>query len=227
MIDIGANIGDTVLMVKSKSDIPILCIEGENKFISYLHKNISKYKNVFVEESFVGDKKSIKGNYILSGGSGRIIEDDKQTEINFKSLEEILTKYPEFKTCKLLKIDTDGFDCRIIKNEIAFIASVKPVIFFEYDPFFYNKENSINVFDLLSEAGYSRAVFYENTGDYLLTTQLRDKELLADLHYYFSGRNMNRYCDIAVFPVEDDNLADKLRDIEIHYFSQIRNYKIN
>lgn len=228
MIDIGANIGDTAVMVKSKVDIPILCIEGEAKFISFLHRNTKEFQNIFIEESFVGDEKFIKGNYIYSKGSGRIVEEENRSGIYFKTLEQIILKYPEFRKSKLLKIDTDGFDCRIIKNEINFLSENKPVIFFEYDPFLHNKskDDGLSVFDSLLKAGYNSLIFYENTGDYLLTTQLRDKDLISDMHYYFSGRNMERYCDIAVFHNEDSDLVYKLRDREIQYFSHIRNYNI-
>jgi len=227
MIDIGANVGDTVLMVKSKVDIPILCIEGEEKFISLLQRNTKNYQNIFIEKSFVGDKEFISGNYVYSKGSGKIIEGGKQSVINFKTIEKIVSEYSEFKKSKLLKIDTDGFDCRIIKNEIDFLSEVKPVIFFEYDPFLYKSRNdAFGVFDLLLKAGFNTAVFYENTGDYLLTTELNNKNLLSDLHYYFSGRKTERYCDIAVFHNEDDDLANKLRGKEIQYFANIRKYNI-
>ena len=228
IIDIGANIGDTAAMVKSKVDVPILCIEGEEKFISLLHKNTKNFQNIFIEESFVGDEKFLKGNYVYSKGSGKIEEGVQESGIYFKTLEQIISKYPEFGKSKLLKIDTDGFDCRIIKNEVSLLAEMKPVIFFEYDPSLHNKskDDGLSVFYFLSKAGYNVAVFYENTGDYLLTAQLSNKYLIADLHYYFSGRKTERYCDIAVFHNEDSDVADNLREREIQYFSSIRNYDI-
>ena len=227
MIDIGSNVGDTAVMVKSKVDIPILCIEGEEKFVSLLQKNIKNFHYIFVEKSFVGNEEFTNGDYVYSKGSGRIIEGEKQTEIRFKTLEQIVPNYPEFKKSKLLKIDTDGFDCKIIKKEINLLSEMKPVIFFEYDPFFYKSEDdALGVFDLLLKAGYSAAVFYENTGDYILTANLANKDLIADLHYYFSGRRTERYCDVAVFHSEDNDLAYKLREKEIQYFSNIRNYDI-
>jgi FkbM family methyltransferase len=228
MIDIGANVGDTAVMIKSKADIPILCIEGEEKFISLLHTNTKNFQNILIEESFVGDEKFIKGNYTYSKGSGRIVESESQSGIYLKTLQQILSNHPEFLKSKLLKIDTDGFDCRIIKNEIGLLTEMKPVIFFEYDPYLHNKakEDGLSVFDLLLKAGYNKGVFYINTGDYLLTTELNNKNLLADLHYYFSGRRTELYCDIAVFHNEDNDLANKLREKEIQYFSHIRNYDI-
>ena len=224
MIDIGANVGDTAVIVKSKVDVPILCIEGEGKFVSLLMKNTKNYQNIFVEKSFVGDEEFIKGNYVYSMGSGRIVEGKKQSEIHFKTLEQIVAAYPEFKKSKLLKIDTDGFDCRIIKREINLLSEMKPVIFFEYDP--YLNKDDINVFDSLLKMGYKAAVFYENNGDYLITTELSNKDLTTDIHYYFSGRKAERYCDIAVFHNEDSELAKKLKEKEIQYFSNIRNFKI-
>ena len=224
MIDIGANVGDTASIVKSKVDIPILCIEGEKEFIPLLQKNTHNFQNVFVEKSFVGDKEFVQGNYVYSRGSCRIVEGVGQYEIHLRTLEQIVTEYPEFKKSKLLKIDTDGFDCRIIKKEINLLSEMKPVIFFEYDP--YLNKDDIKVFNSLMEAGYTAVVFYENTGDYLLTAELSNKDLITDIHYYFGGRKAERYCDLAVFHGEDSDLANKLRGKEIQYFSNIRNYKI-
>ena len=224
MIDLGANVGDTAVMVKSAVDVPILCIEGEEKFVSLLRENTKNFQNVFVEKSFVGDEDFVRGNYVYSKGSGRIVERGNQSGVYFKTLEQIVSVYPGFKKSKLLKIDTDGFDCRIIKKEINLLSKMKPVIFFEYDP--YLNKDDINVFDSLKDAGYTKVVIYENTGDYLLSTELSNKDLIEDIHYYFSGRKTERYCDIVVFHSEDGVLADKLKEKEIQYFSDIRNYKI-
>src|SRR5690606_14590410 len=54
IIDIGANIGDTVAFIRNFSDAPILCIDGEKKYLEILNKNISFYKDIEVCEALVG-----------------------------------------------------------------------------------------------------------------------------------------------------------------------------
>jgi FkbM family methyltransferase len=228
MIDIGANVGDTAVLVKNKVDIPILCIEGEKKYYSLLQRNLEGFKDVYVEKSFIGDKNFIKGNYIYSKGSGRFAEQEGVSGIFFLTLENTILKYSQFKKSKLLKIDTDGFDCRIIRSEINLLAQMKPVVFFEYDPFLLSELNDdgLSVFNSLLEAGYNKIIFYTNTGEYLLSTQLKNRGIIKDLHYFYSGRSMDSYSDIVVFHNEDDDLAQDLINAEHKYFALYRNFGI-
>jgi hypothetical protein len=121
-----------------------------------------------------------------------------------------------FADTKMLKIDTDGFDCAIIMSERDLLADKKPVVFFEYDPYFFENLSisGFHVFQHLRDIGYQFAIVYDNTGDYLLSTDLSNVELLQDIHTYFSGRGGMRYCDICVFHSEDSDLAEKVDNSE-------------
>jgi FkbM family methyltransferase len=227
-IDIGANVGDTVFIIKSYVDIPILCIEGDDNYFSLLNKNISKWDNVAVEKSFVGDNSIMQAEYVSSKGSGKIITGSLESKIKFEKLDSILERNESFRKSKFIKIDTDGFDIKIIKNEIDIFEMSKPIIFFEYDPFLFENlgENGFSVFEELHKIGYEKLVFYDNTGEYLLTTDLNNKLLIEDLHYFFSGRKNLRYCDICAFHSEDSDLADEIRLGELKYFADYRGFKL-
>ena len=226
-IDIGANIGDSVFIIKSFADIPILCIEGNEYFFSILKKNIQYWSDVCTEQTFVGDRIESKGSYSYSKGSGRIIETENSSEnIRFESLHKIITKYPQFEKCKLIKIDTDGFDCRIIRSSLDYLEKSKPVLFFEYDPYLLRELNDdgLSTFDLLLKRGYNLALFYDNNSDYLLCAELNQKNLLEDIHNYYSGRNTERYCDICIFHSDDNDTAFNLRKEELKFFAVKRNF---
>ncbi len=227
VIDIGANVGDTVYIVKEKVDVPILCIEGDNFYFKILTENISQWENVIAEKVFIGDKAQSTGSYSSSMGSGRIIENkNSESNIKFEDLPAIIARYPEFKYSKFLKIDTDGFDGRIIKSSIDYLKNAKPIIFFEYDPYLLHQLNDdgLSIFKTLLEIDYDTAIFYDNSGDYLLTSGLNQNNIIEDIHNYYSGRNIERYCDVCVFHRDDKDLALKIRDKELKYFSVKRKF---
>src|ERR1043165_3157314 len=43
VVDIGANVGDTACIIKSAEDVPVLCIEGDEKSFAFLQKNIRQF----------------------------------------------------------------------------------------------------------------------------------------------------------------------------------------
>jgi FkbM family methyltransferase len=225
MIDIGANIGDTALLVKNHTNIPILCIEGDERFYSLLQKNIEGFQDIYLE-SFVGDSNIIEGNYIYSKGTGRIAEQKGAAPMQFKSLNEILSGYPAFNKSKLLKIDTDGYDCRIIKNELKLLMDMRPILFFEYDPYYLkiNNDDGLSVFDELFKINYKKMIIYENNGDYLLSTEVNQKQIIEDIHYFYCGRGGDKYYDICIFPSEDSELAEFIREKELNFFKNYRRF---
>jgi len=225
VIDIGANIGDTAFIIKSKTDIPILCIEGDKKYFSLLEKNISYLNNVYAENCFIGVETG-KKEYVYYKGSGKIVESNtSNNKISFSSLSSVINKNQLFSDSKFIKIDTDGFDCSIIRSEIEFIKKHKPVIFFEYDPYFLSNidDDGVSVFNTLYKAGYSKMIIYENTGEYLLSVELNQEQIIEDIHMFYSSRKGEKYCDICVFHKEDDDIWSLIRGKELEFFSENKN----
>ena len=55
LVDVGANIGDTVALVRSKVTCPIVCIEGDKEFFSLLRSDSAQFKDVTLFANFLGD----------------------------------------------------------------------------------------------------------------------------------------------------------------------------
>src|SRR3954463_14529433 len=56
IIDIGANIGDTVALIRSYGvDQQVYSVEGEPTYISMLKQNMTLFKDVTVFETFLGE----------------------------------------------------------------------------------------------------------------------------------------------------------------------------
>jgi FkbM family methyltransferase len=219
LIDIGANVGDTVAIVRELSQCPILCVEGDEYYFNILSENIRRAKFLSVEtvRAFVATYTGeIKGQLVSLAGTAHFVENNANSMKAIK-LSYLLNDFPKFQSSKLLKIDTDGFDCGILRSELKWLGERKPVIFFEYDPFFFQNQsyNGARIFEDLLGAGYTFAIIYDNFGDYLISVDLqRDALILADLQDYYIGRLGQLYVDVAVFHWEDRDLAEQIRTKE-------------
>ena len=224
IIDIGANVGDTVFILRSKIESPILAIEGDEYFYSVLQKNIKQLKNVSTVKSLIGDQsKEIKATLAgHSGTAGLEISQQSKGVLKIQCLTDILEKNQEFQRSKLMKIDTDGLDGKIIRGAIDWIRKIKPVIFFEYDPFSLNKnsDDGLSLFNTLASAGYKSFLVYNNFGEYMYA--IDKKELVIETHQYFSGRQGRMYCDLCAFSDDDIDLFEKIRRKETEYSLKIR-----
>jgi len=225
MIDIGANIGDSVAFVRAETDIPMLCIEGDERFYRLLRENVQQVEAVETEEALVGEHSGeFRGALQSREGTGSLIEAQSAPARRLRRLAEILDAHPKFRTPKLLKTDTDGFDNRILRGAADVLGRAMPVIFFEYDPFFLRRQNEepADIFPFLRSLGYRRAMIYENVGDYLLTLDLDEQDLLEDVTRFYENRGGERYCDLAAFHEQDEPLLRRIRLAEIEFFERYR-----
>ena len=204
MIDIGANIGDSVAIVKTNCPIPILCVEGNPRFLGLLKKNLKQFRNVSIEKSFVGEFEDTV-NAVNNIGTAFLQKSEKGIPV--LPFGKIIEKNPDFSGSKLLKIDTDGFDNMIIRGAKTFLQGSKAAIFFEYDPYFLSKQNEkgIDIYDFLVSLNYKKFIIFDNLGDQLITLHHEQKNEFIALHNYFN-KGGSKYMDIWVLHEEDSDL---------------------
>jgi FkbM family methyltransferase len=219
-IDVGANVGDTACIIKSAADIPLLCIEGDEFSFGYLQKNIAQFRNTTAHKLFLGEKTGIVSAVIQNAGWNLTLKPGtgaSASSIKLTSLDDFLATQPAGPAFKLLKIDTEGFDCRIIRGTANYIQKAMPVITFEY-----NRGNMDAIGELglptlfkLREFGYSRVVFHDQNGRLLLATALTQSDLVKDLHEYADCvRGRIGYLDITVFHTADNDVAEEFIQAE-------------
>ena len=108
---------------------------------------------------------------------------------------------------KLVKIDTEGFDCPIIRGGAKFIRQTRPVIAFEYnrDNMEAIGEKGLDTLSLLSGLGYSQVAFHDCDGRFFATAPMSDTAFIRDLHDYADGKHgAIYYFDLTVFHRDDD-----------------------
>jgi FkbM family methyltransferase len=214
LIDVGANVGDTVAIARSAADISIVCIEGDNFCFSLLKQNIKQFGNVSAYNLFLGDKtETISVTLEKQGCNTTIIpsQQEHSLKLELTSLDEFLENHSNYSNYKILKIDTEGFDTKVIRGGLNYIKTIKPVLHFEYNRDNMTKigEDGISTLFFLEQLGYNKTLFYEATGRFVLSTSLRNKNIILQLHNYADGYNSSiYYFDICVFHEQDDELAD-------------------
>src|ERR1700730_4354384 len=73
MIDIGANIGDSVAIVHKYSDHPVLCLEGEPRFFQLLKQNTRTLPGVEIEQTFIGAPGDHIASVDVRRGNARVL----------------------------------------------------------------------------------------------------------------------------------------------------------
>jgi FkbM family methyltransferase len=214
MIDVGANIGDSVAIVRSYGDIPVLCLEGEPRFFRLLKENTHKLPAVEIEQTFIGAPGDQISSIDANGGNAQVLLGQTPGLTSICTLGEALERHPRFSTAKLLKIDAEGFDCRIIASNAYLLKQTKPILFFEYYPKCAELigQKAFPVFTMLSSSGYSMVLIYQNLGRYFISLTLDQLEALQDLHHFIS--DLGGYFDVVAFHDEDLEIAMNIRAAE-------------
>jgi len=218
MIDIGANIGDTALAMRWAADRPILCVEGSSYYSNLCEQNLQGIKGITVVNAFVDTETGTTAASIVeNGGSGRAFFSEGSGAARTVSLAELASTYG-YLNAKLVKIDCDGFDGRIIQGALPWIRETRPTLFWECE---LTGDAVVGgpgrrLFDLLSDAGYWYFAFYSNTGDYITTATADNPSLIDDLCWYL-GLRLNRmqsppaYADVCAIQKSDIEIFELLR----------------
>lgn len=214
VIDVGANVGDTIAVVKSAVEVPVIGVEGDDTSYQFLEKNAKQFSNVMIVKTFLGEKsQATKVSVEKSGWNNTIIPDETGTkQIVFKTLDEVIAESGKNDAeLKLLKVDVEGFDTIVLRGATSVIQSKKPVLFFEYNRtnmIAINEDGLSTVFSFLNY-GYKKIAFFDHKGTLVLATDLQNKEEVKYMHDYISSpKNLMGYYDICIFHDEDTDLAE-------------------
>ena len=216
MIDTGANVGDSVAVIRAVARVPILCIEGEERFFRLLRVNTMNLVDIELEQAFVGAHgDQIDAVHAAHGTAHIELGTPAGGKLRTHTLSEAIDRHPRFAGSKLLKLDVEGFDCKIISSESRFLARNKPVVFFEYHPPLCKLAgyDPFPVFMSLAKIGYSVVAIYENTGRYLFSVELNQRRVLEDIHAYLV--RIGGFCDLVAFHSEDRDIAESVRKREL------------
>ena len=118
VIDIGSNIGDTLVLIKSKIDCKVVCVDPDIEFNIVLNKNIkeNKLKEVLTYPYPISnDKRKVRTEKNHSSSTGNII--DTEEGIITKSINDLVFDLNlDINKYKTIKVDTDGYDWDVLNS---------------------------------------------------------------------------------------------------------------
>ncbi|MGA2246213.1 MAG: FkbM family methyltransferase [Verrucomicrobiota bacterium] len=212
-MDVGANVGDTACIIESSASIPLLCIEGDDLCFTWLEQNLRQFPQATAYRVFLGEKsETLDVSTEKDGWNTTLIPNRSGPSkgIQLLSLDDFLSSRPETPNLKLLKIDTEGFDCSIIRGARNFIRQVRPVITFEYnrDNMAVLGEPGLDTLDMLATLGYDCVAVHDCAGRFFDAASLSDDRFVRNIHDYADGKHAAvYYFDLTLFHESDQDVA--------------------
>ena len=199
MIDIGANIGDTVRRVAARvPDGRFLGVEADPLYFALLQENTRSLSSMVAEQKLCAARLDQEGLAIeRRGGTGRVTP-GKSGTVSVSTLDHICDQRA-FRGVTLLKIDTDGYDYACLRGAEKVIAENHPALFIEFTPDGLRAAGASpqGLLQYLLQLGYPRGWFYDHLGLPLGEFSLEDETLMGDLIAYGYAKPL--YYDILAF----------------------------
>ncbi len=194
VVDIGAAIGDTVLLIESNCPDMVkkyLCIDGDTEFYTFLESNLGSMKKVksylaLLSESEGSEKQLIRTHLGTASAQGKGF-------VQSISLDNLLSADMN-EGIDVLKIDVDGFDGKVLKGSHNILTKCKPAVIFEWHPILCEQtgNNWIDHFEVLKEHGYNRYIWFTKFGEFSHFTDEFQKQS-TDKLAHISLRNQHCY----------------------------------
>jgi len=217
-VDVGANIGDTAAIIRSLCPAPIVCVEGDELLGHVLNENVRMLGDATVLQVYLSDSREEQHVRIEKEGWNNtllpVAGEGRGKKVSFMPLDDAL-KDVDLHKVKLLKIDTEGFDARVLRGSQNVLKIGRPVVVFEYNRDNLNPlgEDALSIFSGLKNHGYRSALFWDPRGRFLLGTSLNDMTLIEDLHNYVDFREKPLgylpHLDVCMFHECDQDLAEE------------------
>lgn len=210
VVDVGAAVGDTAALVLQRCPGEVgrlVCIEGHPDFFRLLIRNLDDHLRpaargvVFAAVHALLAEEDTEVPALLEGVHAGTAAVGGGGLVRAVPLDDVL---PRGAPIDVLKIDTDGFDGRILAGARRTLATEQPVVVFEWSPIQYTDLGSdlLQPFEVLASCGYERFLLYSKEGRYVGDVDAVDADRLGELAAGFEatrGRG-DDYVDVLALP---------------------------
>jgi FkbM family methyltransferase len=204
IIDVGAGIGDTFLFIQkniSPAINKIFCIEGHPTFSKYLTINTNSFPQSVVVQFILSDKiEEVKSLIHIHESTASL---QGKSFAKAQPLDKVISDLTN-EEIDILKIDTDGFDGRILAGSVGILTLHRPLVIFEYHPgLLQNTGNDLfQVFKILENCSYNKLLWFDKFGVFSHFTSASDK--IAFNQYaqdcLQQGVELDKHYDIIALP---------------------------
>ena len=214
MIDVGANIGDTAALISTYAQNNLILVEANDYFYDILVRNIEKIPNeITLKKVLLSDGDPVSGSFVHKSGTAFFQEESDNT---MQVKTERLADVADDKTC-YIKIDTDGYDRKILLASLDWLTNIHPAVLFEsYIHNIQELESANELYSKLMQVGYKYFIVWDDPGFHLLSTTSLD--VLTDLNRYLfkvfqidARKSIYNY-DILCLHDEDEDIYEDIRE---------------
>jgi len=166
LVDVGAAVGDTALLVMAQCPDAVdrfVCIEPDPEFYGYLTQNLGSRRGVVLVDQMLSDTENGAPDLVrIHSGTASAQGDSVQPTT---TLDQVLLDEP---SVDIIKIDTDGFDGRVLAGSKNTLARHAPSVIFEWHPILIDQtgQDPMLPFRVLEAAGYDQFVWFTKEGKF-------------------------------------------------------------
>ena len=203
MIDVGANVGDTILSTAPRAGDHYLALEPHPDFFSFLVANMQGLRDVTCLQLACGDSSGMLGFDPGSGGTAApLVGRLARHQVPLLPLDQIWAEQWRHAPVNFLKVDTDGFDIAVLHGAIGLLLSQQPWVFYECDVRLTENglERHLGMREFLGDAGYRHVIAFDNVGEPVARIGVGDAENWRRLFTTQSAAGPVHYHDLLAVP---------------------------
>lgn len=217
VVDIGAGVGDTVLLLRANCPGMVArfhCIEGDEEFFRYLRQNFGEKEDVSLYQAMLSSAAGVVPSLVRhhAGSSASQGADEVQS-----TTVDLLFANATSRV-HVIKVDTDGFDGKILGGAKTLIARDRPQVIFEWHPILCQDAGNSDLehFEILNELGYDRFIFYMKYGHFSHFMSGLDRDALASLSKLALGgkHDSDWHYDVIALPRESPLSEVRLAELQ-------------
>ncbi len=183
LVDVGANIGDTILLLDDACPGMVgeyACVEGEAEFFAYLRSNLGHRAGGHFFRAMLSDRTAEMAGLVRAHAGTASAYGDGLVEA---VMLDALLDPPPFAPVDLLKIDVDGYDGKVLLGARGLLRTQRPAVVFEWHPLFCRRVGAAwsDHFDALAECGYTTLVWFTKYGAWSHFSSPADHEAIGQL----------------------------------------------
>jgi FkbM family methyltransferase len=165
VVDVGAAIGDTVLLLADRAEgsgNAYVCVEPDPEFYGHLVDNLDHLADVQVHQAMLADEQDLVPAPVrIHSGTN---SPQGSELVPATTLDHILLG----RAVHVVKVDTDGFDGKVLAGARRTLRESQPAVIFEWHPALLSAcgQSTTLPFEVLTECGYQTFLWFTKHGHF-------------------------------------------------------------
>ena len=213
VVDIGANVGDTLAVIARHSTLNVLCVEPSGYFLPYLRQNVARHftdRTTVVDWYVTAQEDEAARALFHWGGTAKPVDGPYSERGSVVPIGRLVSEVDDV---ALLKIDTDGADLAIVEGCLDTQTPTFP-IFFELEITTQDEGEARTAcaraqrfFARVVEAGYRQAFVWDDPGRFYGRLDLSADMSIRNLLNYLTQLRHRAVWGFDICVVHDSDSA--------------------